>query len=273
MEDLKQIKHQIKILFEQNNIPCDEVDKLLCEVLNIDYSRLFLLDKITKKQHRQICSAVKKRLKHVPLTKIFKRAYFFGLPFKVNKHVLSPRQETELVVEQVLKVANINDNILDICTGSGAIAISVSVNGQFNVDAVDISSKALKVAKQNAKLNSAKVNFFKSDMFKKVSKKYDIIVSNPPYITSKTVETLPLEVLQHDPKISLDGGEDGLKFYKILANQSPYFLKPEGYLIMEIGYDQRESLENLLKSNNFDTICLKDYSLNDRVIIGRLKKV
>ena len=273
MEDLKQIKHQIKILFEQNNIPCDEVDKLLCEVLNIDYSRLFLLDKITKKQHQQICSAVKKRLKHVPLTKIFKRAYFFGLPFKVNKHVLSPRQETELVVEQVLKVANINDNILDICTGSGAIAISVSVNGQFNVDAVDISSKALKVAKQNAKLNSAKVNFFKSDMFKKVSKKYDIIVSNPPYITSKTVETLPLEVLQHDPKISLDGGEDGLKFYKILANQSPYFLKPEGYLIMEIGYDQRESVENLLKSNNFDTICLKDYSLNDRVIIGRLKKV
>lgn len=273
MENLKQLKNKLKILFEQNNIPLDEVDKILCEVLNVDYSKLFLLETISHKDAKKVQHVVKKRLSGMPLTKIFKKAYFYGLTFKVNKNVLSPRQETELVVEQVLKSSKDNFDILDVCTGSGAISVAVAKNGKFNVDALDVSQKALKVAKFNAKINNVKVNFFKSDMFKKVSKIYDVIVSNPPYIPTKTIDNLDKEVKLYDPTISLDGGLDGLDYYKIIATQSPKYLKNDGYLVLEIGFDQRECVEKLLKRNNFDTICLKDYSLNDRVVIGKLKKV
>lgn len=273
MENIKQLKKKLTLIFKQNNIPLDEVDKILCEVLNVDYSKLFLLETISHKDIKKVQHVVKKRLAGMPLTKIFKKAYFYGLTFKVNKNVLSPRQETELVVEQVLKRANDNCNILDVCTGSGAISVAIAQNGRFNVDALDISKKALKVAKFNAKQNNVKVNFFKSNMFEKVSKIYDIIVSNPPYIPTKTIDNLDKEVKLYDPKISLDGGQDGLYFYKILASQSPKYLKNGGYLVLEIGFDQRECVEKLLKCNNFDTICLKDYSLNDRVVIGKLKKV
>lgn len=273
MKQLKELRQNLKQIFKLNNIPQDEVDKILCEVLKIDYSKLFLREKINAFDAIKVNKVIKKRIKGEPLTKIFKQAYFYGLRFKVNKNVLSPRQETELVVSEAIKVIKSGDKVLDVCTGSGAIAIAIKANCSCSVDALDISKSALKVAKQNAKLNQTCVNFFQSDMFEKVSKKYNVIISNPPYIATETVNKLPIEVKEYDPKISLDGGIDGLKFYRIIANESAKFLENGGYLIMEIGFDQRESVECLLNRNNFDTICLKDYSQNDRVVIGKLKKV
>ncbi len=273
MKQLKELRQHLKQVFKQNEIPLDEVDKILCEVLKIDYSKLFLCEKISTLNTFKLNKIVKKRLSGKPLTKIFKQAYFYGLKFNVNKNVLSPRQETELLVTEALKVLNTDGKVLDVCTGSGAIAVAIKANCACQVDALDISKKAIKTAKQNAKLNNVNINFFQSNMFEKVNDKYNVIVSNPPYIATKTVKQLPVEVKDYDPKLALDGGDDGLKFYKILASESPKFLENGGYLILEIGFDQRESVECLLNSNNFDTICLKDYSQNDRVIIGKLKKV
>lgn len=273
MKDLKTIRQQLKQCFKQKNIPLDEVDKILCEVLKVNYSRLFFVDKISKLEYFKIKKILNKRLKGKPLTKIFKKAYFFGLEFKVTKNVLSPRQETEMIVEQALKHLQSSSKVLDMCTGSGAIAVAIQKNIGCYVDAVDISKKALKVAKFNAKQNNAKINFIQSNLFEKVSEKYDVIVSNPPYIVTQNLKQLPVEVSGYDPEISLDGGPDGLDFYRKLAIESPKFLKSDGFLILEIGFDQRECVERLLKDNNFDTICLKDYSQNDRVIIGKLKKV
>ena len=273
MKQLKQFRQYLKQIFKQNQIPLDEVDKILCEVLKIDYSKLFLRERISTLETIKVNRIVKKRINGEPLTKIFKQAYFYGLRFKVNKNVLSPRQETELLVLEALKIIKTGDKVLDVCTGSGAIAVAIKANCSCRVDALDVSKKALKIAKQNANQNQVTINFFQSDMFEKVSEKYDVIVSNPPYIASEAVNALPIEVKEYDPKIALDGGNDGLKFYRILASESGKFLKNGGYLIMEIGFDQRESVECLLNRNNFDTICLKDYSQNDRVVIGKLKKV
>lgn len=250
-----------------------EADFLICEVLNIKRSQLLLTTKITTKQQQEIEKCTQRRIKGEPITKIFGRTEFYGYNFIVTKDVLSPRQDTEILVENALKYCKPKMNILDMCTGSGIIAISMAKNMDANFTAVDVSKKALQVAMQNAKNNDVKINFVLSNMFDdlKNSKKFDIIVSNPPYIASNEINGLDVEVKNYDPKLALDGGKDGLYFYRILATETPKYLAKNGMLFLEIGYNQKQQVESLLSESFEDIKCIKDYSNNDRVIIAKLK--
>ena len=250
-----------------------EADFLICEVLNIKRSQLLLTTKITKKDAQEIEKCVQRRIKGEPITKIFGRTEFYGYNFIVTKDVLSPRQDTEILVENALKYCKPKMNVLDMCTGSGIIAISMAKNVNANFTAVDVSKKALLVATQNAQNNGVKINFVLSNMFDdlKNTKKFDIIVSNPPYIPSNEINGLDIEVKDYDPKLALDGGKDGLYFYRKLASQSPNYLTKNGMLLLEIGYNQKQEVANLLSENFEDIKCIKDYSNNDRVMIAKLK--
>ena len=208
-----------------------------------------------------------------PLQYITHKQEFIGIEFYVNENVLIPQPDTEILVEEVISICkNYNDEIkiLDICTGSGAIAISVAKNVQnAEISASDISEDALEVARKNAKSNNVKIEFINSDMFENIKDKYDIIVSNPPYIKTKVISTLDKQV-QNEPNIALDGGNDGLEFYRILAKEAKKYLKTNGYLCIEIGYDQREEVEQLLEENHFSNIyAKKDLAGNNRIIVGK----
>ena len=196
----------------------------------------------------------------------------YGLSFYVNKHVLIPRFDTEILVDEIINqnIEKENLAILDMCTGSGAIAISLSKKlKNSSIYAADISLKALKVAKKNNKTNNTKVEFIRSNMFSNIlEKKFDIIVSNPPYIKTKIINKLNKDV-KKEPKIALNGGKDGLKYYKILANNAYKHIKPNGMLALEIGFDQKEEIIKILESTNQykNIICKKDFAGNDRIIL------
>ena len=235
-------------------------------------------DKIlTLRQEVDYFKAIKKLINGIPIQHITHMQEFMKMNFFVNEDVLIPRSDTESLVEEVIKIAKkINaKNILDLCTGSGAIAISLAkyINDS-KITAVDISDKALSVAKKNAKINEVEnqIIFIESDLFKKVKKeKYDIIVSNPPYIKKDIIKTLDKEV-QKEPRIALDGGYDGLDFYRRIIEQSDEYLKYNGYLCLEIGYDQKIDVIELIENEEkyIDTYCKKDLYGNDRVIITKL---
>lgn len=209
----------------------------------------------------------------IPLQYITNTQEFMGMEFFVDENVLIPRADTEMLVEEVLSIVESGENleVLDMCTGSGAIAVSIAKNtNNCKVFAVDISEGALEVAKKNAIKNGVdkKINFINSNMFEKIdeNKRFDIIVSNPPYIETATLSTLDIQV-QNEPKIALDGGTDGLDFYRNLLINSKKYLKKNGVIAMEIGYNQKEAVTNLFKAEYKDVYCKKDLSGNDRVIV------
>lgn len=216
---------------------------------------------------------IEKRANRIPLQHITGIQEFMGLEFHVNEHVLVPRQDTEILVEKTEMYLKENVNalqVLDMCTGSGCIAISLKIrNPQISCTAVDLSREALSVAAINKEKLHADVEFIESDMFANVSGKYDVIVSNPPYIPTKVIEELEDEVRLHDPFGALDGKEDGLYFYRILAEKSPLYLKDDGRIYMEIGHDQSEAVENLLREAGFNEISTKkDLAGLDRVVFA-----
>ena len=215
-------------------------------------------------------SYVEKRAKRIPLQHITGVQEFMGMEFLVNEHVLVPRQDTEILVEEVEKILSTEDKVLDMCTGSGCIAISLKVrNPKITCTAVDISKEALSMARKNAEKLKADIAFVESDMFENILDKYDVIVSNPPYIPTKVIEELEEEVKLHDPFGALDGKEDGLFFYRILAEKSPLYLKKGGKIYMEIGHDQSEDVEALLREQGFEQISTKkDLAGLDRVVFG-----
>lgn len=272
MKNLVVVRQEVNSLFEKNGIDLFDTNVLISEVLNVPLSKLFLVENIDDKSYKKIINYAKKRCGGEPITKLFKKAYFYGLEFYVNTDVLSPRQETELLVEKALQEVNNDSKVLDLCTGSGAIAVSLAKNCDAEITASDISKKALKVAKKNAKNLGANIKFIQSNMFDNIKGKFDVIVSNPPYIASQDVNNLEREVKDYDPVLSLDGGVDGLEFYKIIARESPRFLSKNGVLMLEIGFKQYKDVEQLLKLNNFDTILVKDYSGNDRIVIAKQNK-
>ena len=215
---------------------------------------------------------VNQRAGHIPLQHIIGTQEFMGLTFKVNENVLIPRQDTELLVENVVDyLGNDERTVLDMCTGSGCIAISVDrLSKNSKVTAVDISEKALEVAQENNRLNNANVTFIQSDLFTNVTGKYDIIVSNPPYIRTDEIPKLMEEVKSHEPVMALDGMEDGLYFYKKICSEASDYLNDNGKIFFEIGYDQGDDVSEILRQNRFCNIeVLKDLSGNDRVVIAR----
>lgn len=248
-------------------------------ILNKPRQYLLVYDNepLTLRQEVDYFKAIKKVINGIPLQHITHMQEFMKMNFYVNEDVLIPRPDTEVLVEEVINIANkINaKKILDLCTGSGAIAISLAKYIENSkITAVDISNKALSVAKLNAKNNEVEnqITFVESDLFDKLNKeKYDMIVSNPPYIKKGVIKTLDKEV-QKEPKIALDGGYDGLDFYRKIIHQGYEYLKFKGYLCLEIGYDQKIDVIELIENEEKykDTYCKKDLYANDRVVITKI---
>ena len=219
----------------------------------------------------------------MPLQYITNSQEFYGIQMYVNENVLIPQPDTEILVQEVIKIIEQKNKnkeqkdieILDMCTGSGCIAVAIVANVP-NVKAMlaDVSREALEIAKVNAQNTNAteKFKFIQTNMFENVEGKFDIIVSNPPYIETDTIKSLDKQV-QNEPLLALDGGEDGLKFYRILVNEGYKYLNKDGYLCMEIGYNQKQKVEELLRQNEKYTniYTLKDFNGNDRVVIAKLK--
>ncbi len=254
-----------------------DCDWIISTILGKNRAETKLERSVSLKEYREIMRACDRRAKGEPLSNIFGFVEFYGLRFDVNKKVLSPRMDTEILVEEALKKINEFDakTVLDLCTGSGAIAIAIAKYSSCKVYASDLSKQALSVAEGNAKKNQVKVEFCQSDLFKSLKKgrKYDIIVSNPPYIKSADIEKLDIEVKKYDPRSALDGGEDGLEFYREIIVQSKTKLNKKGWLMFEVGQGQSDAVSELMQKSGFDNVCaVKDYNKIERVIYGRLSK-
>ena len=213
---------------------------------------------------------LERRCAREPLQHIVGRTEFMGLPFICDGRALIPRQDTETLVELAIEAAKDIEGpeILDLCTGTGCIAVSLShyIPKSF-ITGADISGEALSLARENGALNGADIRWLESDMFEGLSgRSFDMIVSNPPYIRGREIENLMPEVRAFDPILALDGGEDGLSFYRILAEQAGDFLKPRGRLLVEIGDEQAGEVSGLLEKNFRDIHVYKDLCRNDRVV-------
>lgn len=262
---LSDYRKELKRDFKNLNIDTRDVDCIMMEVLNCDFSFLLKNELLTTEEIKRIMEAVKMRKEGKPVTKIFHKAYFYGLEFYVDENVLSPRQETELLVDTALEfLKGRHAKVLDLCTGSGCIACAIKKETNVDITAIDISDKALEVARKNAKNLGLKIEFKKSDMFKNLTQKFDLIVSNPPYIETEVCKTLDKEVKEFDPIIALDGGVDGLDFYRTIKDNMDY-LNPNGQLILEIGYNQGKSVCKIFEG--YKTKIIKDYSNNDRIVV------
>lgn len=245
--------------------------EMICKI-DRSFYYMHLNDDMNEEQVKEYEITLKKRAEHVPLQYIVGETEFMGLKFKVNSNVLIPRQDTETLVEEALKVVRPGMKVLDMCTGSGCIIISI-LHNVIGVEgyAADISKQAINVAKENAKLNEVSVMFESSDLFDHITGTYDMIVSNPPYIRTEEVAKLMPEVRLFEPEQALDGKEDGLYFYRKIVEKSKEYLNPEGYLLFEIGYDQGEDVSAMMREQGFkDVKVIKDLAGNDRVVSGML---
>ena len=228
-------------------------------------------EEIPADEMKEYESVLKKRAERVPLQYITGEQEFMGLTFYVNSNVLIPRQDTETLVEEALNLAKPGMRILDMCTGSGCIIISILKN-RSDIKGVgcDISKQALIVAKENAKLNNVSVAFEYSDLFENIEGKFDMIVSNPPYIRSAEIPSLMPEVAQFEPLKALDGSEDGLEFYRRIIKESKNYLNADGYIIFEIGNDQGEEVSDMLTYAGYNNVrIIKDLAHNDRVVCAQ----
>ena len=226
---------------------------------------------ITQDAQKEYEIAVQKRAEHIPLQYIIGEQEFMGLRFKVNSNVLIPRQDTETLVEQVLKIVKPGMKVLDLCTGSGCVLISVLKNApELTGMGSDISKTALLVAKENAKLHEVDAEWVRRDLFDNITETFDVIMANPPYIPTGEILSLMPEVRDFEPENALDGGADGLDFYRKIAGQVKDYLNPGGYVYMEIGYDQGEAVSELMRNAGFTEVeVIKDLARNDRVVKGK----
>ena len=227
-------------------------------------------DELSEEQFSEYENVLKKRAEHVPLQYIAGETEFMGLKFKVNSSVLIPRQDTETLVEEALKTIKPGMRVLDLCTGSGCIIISIlhNVPDVYGL-ATDISKQALNVAKENARLHGLAADFEQSDLFRNIVGKFDVIVSNPPYIPSAEVVNLMPEVGKFEPPEALDGKEDGLYYYREMIAACPDYLNPGGRIFFEIGFDQGEEVTGMLRAGHFEEIrVIRDLAGKDRVVTG-----
>ena len=265
-------------ILQKENITDAKIDAwyLLQMACKIDRNFYYLHeeDELTAEQQSEYESTVHTRAEHVPLQYIIGEQEFMGLKFKVNSNVLIPRQDTETLVEEALRVAKPGMRVLDLCTGSGCIIISLAKNvADISCTGSDISKQALLVAKENAKANEVEVEWERSDLFENISGTFDLIVSNPPYIPTGEIPGLMPEVRDFEPVDALDGKEDGLYFYRIITEKSPEYLTSDGYLYFEIGYDQGEAVSAMMRQCGYTQVeVIKDLAGNDRVVKGRKKE-
>lgn len=251
------------------------------QVLGCDRATLYLNRDVLLNKDKLYCisSILKRRIYGEPLEYILGKKDFFGFDFKVSKDVLIPRPETEILVETAIKYGlRVTGNgerlkVLDLGTGSGCIAISLAlILPHVLITAADISKAALAIAEYNSKINNVgeRINFINTDLFTNLGERFDIIVTNPPYVQTGEIDVLQKEI-QYEPSLALDGGSDGLDFYRKIILGSPDYLEKNGLLIMEMGFRQKQNLENMLqKEKKFEIIeAIKDYNNIDRVIVAR----
>ena len=278
---IKQALNQAVIMLKNENIdgPKNKARMLLQYTLKKPKEYLIIYDtkEISQKEREQYIRNIKRLILGEPLQYIIGMQEFMKLNFLVTKDVLIPRQDTEILVENVINIANNikNPTILDLCTGSGAIAVAIAKYVKnTQIYATDISQEALQIAKKNAEFNGVKnnIDFIQSNLFTKIKdKKFDIIVSNPPYIESNVIKTLPKDV-QKEPRIALDGGKDGLDFYRKISENAYKFLERQGFLCLEIGCNQKQSVQKILENQKryINIHCKKDLCDNDRIIIAQI---
>lgn len=260
---------------KQENIvePMLKARLLLCYVLKVEKEYLIINSNqmLEEQKKEEYTKCIQRLIEGYPLQYITNYQEFMKLDFYVDENVLIPRADTEITVEEVIAYCKNKDKvkILDLCTGSGAIAISLkSYISNCEMTAVDISKQALEIAKKNAENNKVdNVKWILSDLFENVEEKFDVIVSNPPYIKKKVISTLDKEV-QKEPWLALDGGEDGLDFYRKIIQNASNYLKDDGTIFLEIGYDQKEEVMEIIKqTKQYKKIeCKKDLAGNDRMI-------
>lgn len=280
---IKEVIEEEKNALSKNNIEDNVIitRELLAFVLGVEkqYLVIHLEDELNAEDYIKFKKYIKELINGKPLQYITNNQEFMGLNFFVNENVLIPQPDTEIIVEETLKKCkellqkNAQIKILDLCTGSGAIAVSLAsfLGDKIEIFASDISAKALDVARNNNEKNCTNVRFIESNLFENIQeKKFNIIVSNPPYIRSNVINELSKQV-QNEPHLALDGGEDGLKFYKKIIEQACNYIE-NGYLILEIGYDQKADVENMLKENkNYAEInTIQDLSGNDRCVVAKV---
>lgn len=275
MKQTELIKLGEKYLKQENIQDANIKAKLLLQyVLNQNRQQTIInseniVDKIKINEYEEY---IKKLISGTPLQYITHIQQFMGLNYYVNENVLIPQPDTEILVEESIKLINKKQTVevLDLCTGSGAIAISIAYYcKQTKMTATDISKSAINVARKNAKSNNVNINFIESDLFNQIpDKKFDFIVSNPPYIETDVINTLNEDV-KNEPYIALNGGKDGLDFYKRILDEAHNYLKQNGYLLLEIGYNQAKAITDL-QYNNLKLLTqqpIKDLAGNDRVMI------
>lgn len=233
-------------------------------------------EQVKEEESRDYRKLIRKRGEHIPLQQLTHEAYFYGMRFYVDENVLAPRPDTEILVEEVLKElpGDQKAEILDMCTGSGCILLSILANREkAQGTGADLSEKALAVARRNSRDCQIQARWIHSDLFENIRGKYDIIVSNPPYIRTSVIQGLMEEVRIHEPYMALDGHEDGVFFYRSILEQAGNYLKPEGLLAFEIGYDQGETVSSLMKDRGYKRVkIVKDLAGLDRVVTGRINQ-
>lgn len=278
---IRQLLQQATKYLEDNHIETAKTDAevLLCNLIGTNRIELYLNDKIplNKNKLEQYWKLLDRRASHEPVAYISGKKEFMDWEFIVNPDVLIPRAETEILVEEIINIGGkmFSLIIVDIGTGSGAIAISLALTLKAKVYAIDISTSALEVAKRNAtKLGvEDRITFLKGDLFsplKDINNEFDFIVSNPPYISTSQFQYLPLDI-RFEPRIALDGGEEGLNFYDKIINGSLDYLKEGGYLALEVGGETQSKIINdkILQTKRFDEIkIIKDYAGINRIIIA-----
>lgn len=254
--------------------PIYETRRILSFLLNKDLSYLVahdseLLDSTVEERYFEILD---KRKNGMPIQYILGEEDFYGRSFKVLKDVLIPRQDTEISVETLLKIIKNNkiNNLLEIGCGTGIVSISVDLETKIDVTAVDISKRAIENSIINKEKLGSRIKIMKSDLFSNIKESFDLIYSNPPYIKSDEIEKLQVEVRKHEPRLALDGGEDGLHFYRKIIEKAPEYLNNRGYLVFEIGHDEAKDICALME-DKFDVEVIKDLSKLDRVVVGQLR--
>ena len=265
--DFKVVKKELIDNLSKNVDNANQEFAFLCQAkLNISSADYLLKETITKKELKILKNAIKKRIKGVPIQLIIGTSDFLGVEIIESKHTLKPRPETMLLAEHIINSVPLDRSVLDMCTGSGCIGLSLKKAGFEEVTLSDISGKAIKCALRNAKHNGLNVTLIKSNMFEDIVGVYDIITINPPYIESADIKNLQKEVKKYDPKKALDGGVDGLKFYRIIADNAHKYLTDKGLLYLEIGINQEEDVINLLKKHFKNITIIKDYNNINRII-------
>ena len=265
-----------KSYLQQHHVLDAELDAwyLLEHIIGHDRSWYFLhmQEQVSSDMEEKYKRLLQLRGAHKPLQQITGKAYFMGLEFTVNEHVLIPRQDTEILVEEALKRMSEHARILDLCTGSGCILLSLLYNkNKAEGIGIDISEEALKVAKRNSRDLHITAEFIQSDLLEKATGMFDLIVSNPPYIPANVIEGLMEEVRDYEPHLALDGGEDGLDFYRRIVAEAGAYLNPGGWLVMEIGQEQGEAVRQMLLHAGYEEIeVVQDLAGLDRVVLGRM---